>query len=75
MTDQDKKKIAARLMSRVNRATVNFWSVADTRGIKHDDWCVFYGRVMKLGQKLKALEIDYSPRSRKLPVEFRELFR
>jgi len=66
---------AKRIMRRCQKLAAEFWLFFDVNGIHHGEWCKFYNQIMAYGQKLKALETDWKPKSPRYPVEFRELLK
>lgn len=66
---------AKKLMKRIERLSQDYWFSFKMKGINHAEWCKYYFNMMRAGERLKALGVEYKPRSKRYPVEFRELFK
>ena len=63
-----------KLVKRIERMSIDFWMFAEVRGINNREWTLYFERMMIAGRKLKAINPEFKPRSKRYPVEFRELF-
>lgn len=66
---------AKKLIKRIEKLSSAYWMNFKVQGINHTEWCKYYFFMMRSGEKLKSMGVKYQPRSKRYPVEFKELFR